>query len=390
VRAYVAGIAVGFAVGWNIANVGAVATDLARAYGVGLATIGLFTTALFVVHMAMQIPAGRLVDRFGARRVALVAAFLLMGGNAVALVAPHEALALLGRGLTGLGTATAFVAGSDYIRARGGSPVVQGIFGGASVAAPGLALLVVPQLEHELGFRAPFLTAIAVALCVLLLLAAAPPAPRTAGHRDEAIRGDILRDRRLYRFAAIHAASFGFSVVVGNWIVTLLEHRGHSHRAAAAAGSLTLLLGFFTRIWGGWILRAHPHVARSVVAASLAVGGLATAALAAPLPLGALIAAAAVLGLAAGVPFAMAFAGAAAARPDAPGAAIGFVNGWAAAAILVCTPLVGLTFSLPGDGRIGFLALGALWTLAAVTAPRDTDLALEPRYARAPARELEV
>jgi hypothetical protein len=56
----------------------------------------------------------------------------------------------------------------------------------------------------------------------------------------------------------------------------------------------------------------------------------------------------------------------------------------------VCTPLVGLTFSLPGDGRIGFLALGALWTLAAVTAPRDTDLALEPRYARAPARELEV
>ena len=389
-RAYVAGTAAGFAVGWNIANVGAVATELARTYGVGLATIGLLTTALFVVHMAMQIPAGRLVDRFGARRVALVATVLLMGGNAVALAAPHASLAFLGRGLTGLGTATAFVAGSDYIRAHGGSPVAQGIFGGASVAAPGLALLVVPQLEPSLGFRAPFLTSIGVAFAVFLLLAAASPAPRTVAHRDDAIRGDVVRDRRLYRFAAIHTASFGFSVVVGNWVVTLLQHHGHSHGAAAAAGSLTLLLGFFTRIWGGWVLRARPQAARAAVAASLAVGGLATAALAAPLPLGALVFAAAVVGLAAGVPFAIAFAGAAAARSDAPGAAIGFVNGCAAAAILACTPLVGLTFSLPGDGRIGFLALGALWALAAATAPRDSDLGLEPRYARAPARELEV
>ena len=48
-----------------------------------------------------------------------------------------------------------------------------------------------------------------------------------------------------------------------------------------------------------------------------------------------LVAAAAVVGLASGVPFAMAFTGAAAARPDSPGAAVGFVNGWAALAIVV-------------------------------------------------------
>src|SRR4051794_25907658 len=43
-RAAVGGVAVGMAMGWNIAALGAIATRLSHAYGVGLATIGLFTT----------------------------------------------------------------------------------------------------------------------------------------------------------------------------------------------------------------------------------------------------------------------------------------------------------------------------------------------------------
>ncbi len=61
------------------------------------------------------------------------------------------------------------------------------------------------------------------------------------------------------------------------------------------------------------------------------------------------VAGAAVVGLAAGIPFAPSFAGAARVRPDAPGAAVGFVNMIAAVTILVGTPLLGLTFSLPGE-----------------------------------------
>ena len=66
----------------------------------------------------------------------------------------------------------------------------------------------------------------------------------------------------------------------------------------------------------------------------------------------------------------MAFTGAAAARPDAPGAAVGFINAWASLVIVAGTPLVGLTFSLPGDGRIGFVAAGVLAGLAALATPR--------------------
>jgi hypothetical protein len=77
--------------------------------------------------------------------------------------------------------------------------------------------------------------------------------------------------------------------------------------------------------------------------------------------------AAAVAGLAAGVPFAAVFAGAQRTRPEAPGAAVGFVNTWAIAAIVAGTPLLGLAFSLPGEGRLGFACLAALWLAALAT-----------------------
>src|SRR5919201_2540245 len=136
-RATVGGVGVGFAVGWNIAALGAIATRLAHAYGVGLATIGLFTTAQFVVHLCMQVPAGRLADRFGARRVGLGATATLAGANALALIAPHVWLALVAKALCGFGTGLGFVGGSDYVRAAGGSALAPGVYGGGPGAAPG-------------------------------------------------------------------------------------------------------------------------------------------------------------------------------------------------------------------------------------------------------------
>ncbi|HEY8030779.1 MAG TPA: MFS transporter [Gaiellaceae bacterium] len=364
-RSAIGGFGVGLAVGWNIASLGAIATRLSHAYGVGLATVGLFVTVQFVVHMAMQIPGGRMADRFGAQRSALLGLVVIAAGNAVSLVEPAVALAFVGRAIVGLGTGIAFVSGSDYIRARGGSGFMQGVYGSGSVLAPGIALAIIPALG---GFRPPYSTAIVVAALAFAVLAVAPRAPRTLRHAGERIRGDLFRDRRLYHFGAIHALSFGFSVVVGNWVVTLLEHHGQSKGVASAVGSLTLLLGFFTRIAGGSIL-SRPNASRWV-AGSLVAGGAGAIALATPLPVAGLVAASAVVGLAAGIPFAMAFAGAAAARPDAPGAAVGFVNALASFVIVVGTPLVGLTFSLPYDGRIGFVAMGVLAALASLATPR--------------------
>jgi MFS family permease len=367
-RAAVGGVAVGMAAGWNIAALGAVATRLSVAYGIALATVGLFTTVQFAMHTAMQIPGGRAADRWGARRSCAVGLALITLGNAVALPAPIPALGFLGRAIVGLGTGFAFVGGSDYIRATRGTPLLQGVYGGGSVLAPGVALAVVPAIATVAGFRAPYLSAIAIAAAAAVALALAPTAPRTVRHAGERLDRTLLRDRMLLRLAVIHSASFGFSVLVGQWVVTLLERHGQPRSIAAAVGSLTLLLGFFTRTAGGALLR-RPD-ARRWIAGSLVAGGTAGVVLALPVPLALLALAAAVLGLSAGVPFAAAFTGAARARPEAPGAAVGYVNGWASLTILVGTPLVGLTFSLPGDGRIGFVILGVLAAVASLATPR--------------------
>jgi MFS family permease len=286
-RAVLGGCAAGLATGWNVANIGAIPSHLARSYGVGLAVVGLFTTALFVTHLAMQIPGGRAADRFGARRAALV-----------------------------------------------------------------------------------------VGVCGFAVLLSAPPEPRRVlAERELDVPAGILRDRRLYRLAVLYAASLGLSLVVGNWVVELLHRNADVAKGTAGAvGALTLLLGVVTRPLGGWILRERAESMRAAVGLSLAAGAVGTALLAVAEPLGVAVLGAVLIGLAAGIPFAPAFTGAALARPDAPAAAVGLVNGAASLVAIAGAPLLGLTFSRPGDGRIGFVVVAVLWVVALALLPAEHDL----------------
>ncbi|HET7046383.1 MAG TPA: MFS transporter [Gaiellaceae bacterium] len=370
-RAAAGGAGLGLSAGWNLSNVGAIADETARAYGVSLTVVGVFTTALFVMHAAMQIPAGRLADRLGARRVGMAGLVVVAGCSTAALASPSPSLAVAMRTLTGIGTAVCFVGGSDYVRAAGGTPFAQGVFGAAGVGGAGVALAVVPQVERLVDWRAPYVTSLLAALAGAAVLATGPrerPRPPRRGAADAA---RLWHDRLLWRLGAVHSASFGLSVLIGDWVVTLLERAGgFSSGVAGGIGSLTLVLGVVTRPWGGAVMRGRPERIATIVAWSFVAGAIGTVALAAAEPLALAIAASAVVGLASGVPFAYAFSGAAAARPDAPAAAVGFVNMLAAAAVLVGNPLLGLGFSAPGDGRIGFAVVAALWLAALAAVPR--------------------
>lgn len=362
------GLGVGLAAGWNISNTGAAAATLHDEYGVSLAAVGLLTTALFATHFGAQIPGGALIDRFGARRVAGAALAAIAVGNALALVGASYPLAVVARLLIGLGTGSGFVAGSDWVRAAGGSAAAQGLYGGVSVGGGGLAIGIVPLLIPAFGWRAPYVSALGAAgVCAALVLvpvALERPLRRTSGF---AVRD--LPMRLLWPFAGLHTASFGLSVIAGNWIAPLLRHDGLSRGAAAGVGAMTLLGGLVTRPLAGIVVRRRPGSAGALLATSTLCGTAGTAVLALPVPAAALAVAAAALGLAAGVPFALAFRGAQRLVPHAPAAAVGAVNSAATFAILALTPLVGLTFSLPGHGRIGFAALAAGWAAAAAALP---------------------
>jgi len=363
---------------------------VARTYHVALATVGLFTTALFLVHSLLQVPVGRAVDARGARRIGLVALAILAGANAIALLAPEPALVVPARALVGVGTALGFLSGIDYVRAQGGSAFAQGLYGGVALGAGGLALALVPQLLPPLGWRAPFLSAIAIALAAGAVLAASPRdaargengRARTAGGATAEILS-LVTDRRLHRLCVLYGASFGLSVVLGNWVVTLLERAAdYSTGVAGAIGALVLLSGVVSRPLAGYLARLEPARVRQVLAAGLAASAAGTLLLAAAGPPAVSVVGALLVGLAAGVPFAVAFGAAARTRPDAPAAAIALVNMSGNVVILTCTPLLGLAFSLPGEGRIGFAAAAVL-TAATILAVRRLPELGSPESARA-------
>lgn len=356
--------------GWLVGNVGPVASAMADAYGVSLAFVGAIAAAAVAAHALMQVPSGRLVDRYGARVAALGGLSILVVADGVGALAPHPALALACRLAVGVGTALCFVSGSDLLRAGRASTLAlaQGFYGGIAMAGAGLALALLPQVGHGTSWRVSWLSAAALAaagLVVVSLTAARQrgrPAVRTQfGHHSES----VARDRRIRRLALLYTVSYGSSVIVGNWVVTFFERAaGYPASRAGAVGALTLFGGIVSRPLGGWIADRRPRLARPAVAAGLLAGAGGTAALAVGPPLAVGVVAAAAVGIGAGIPFGPVFSSAQRLRPDRPGVAVGIVNFAANMAVVVGVPLVGLTFSLPGDGRVGLIAVACMWAAA--------------------------
>ncbi|HMK98180.1 MAG TPA: MFS transporter [Acidimicrobiales bacterium] len=373
-RGTLAGCLLVLACGWNLSNIGAVASTMAHAYGVSLATVGLLTTSIFVTHTAAQIPAGRVADRSGGVRAGGAGLVLIALGDLIALQSAQLALAIVGRAVSGLGTALSFVAGNALVRDTGGSASAQGLFGGIGLGAGGLALAVVPQVT---GWRAPYWTSLALVVPALVVLpVVALPAPgATSSARAGRLQLGMLLDRRLYRLSVLYSCTYGAAVVSANWVIELLRHHSSlSHAAEAVVGGLSLLLAVASRPLGGWVLHNKPGRVRSATACSLLAGALGTVGLLVGRPAWAPVSGAVLVGLGAGISFAPTFTGAAASHPEAPAAAVGLVNMVANLCVLVGTPLAGLSFSLPGQGRIAFAVIAALWLVAWALLPSSDDL----------------
>lgn len=374
-RATVAACGIGFAAGWNLSNITAIASHIASSYGIALATVGFFTTALFAAHAGVQVPGGMLIDKLGAKRMGLLGLAIIAGTNAVAAIAPHTWLALLMRALMGLGTGISFVGGSDYIRKSGAGGVAQGFYGGIGLAGGGIAVKVVAATDGWLAWRAPFLSSLVVAGVAFALLATGPKEgvrvlpPRAAGASGGG------KPVRVYRLMVLHIATFGLSVLVSNWLVELLRHHGYSKSTAAWVGLLVLVVGVISRPLGGWT--ATKPWTRWALAGSLVAGGLGCLCLVLAGPIAVAVLGALLVGFAAGIPFATIFVSAARARPHAPARSVGLVNGSGSLVILAGAPLVGLTFDWTGEGRIGFAVIGILWTAALLALPSRRELGLE-------------
>ena len=240
------------------------------------------------------------------------------------------------------------------------------------MAGGGLAIAVVPLLEGTLGWRAPYWSALVIALAVGLVLAVSPrDPPRLQGHAPE-----ILVDRDLLRLAAVQTATFGFSVVLANWVVSLLTRPGRLRAAAAALGALILLGGIVTRPIGGLLTRQRPELAATDDPTRARGTALGTLALALPLPLVALGARRRPRGPRRRSPVRRRLLRSSAATTRRAGAAIAFVNLWAVLTILILVPVVGLSFSLPGEAGSASPGSRCSCSRLVVTRPRGRLVAV--------------
>lgn len=78
-------------------------------FGITAAGIGLLSSVFYYSYMVMQIPAGLLVDHYGAKKILFIAVVITAAGMILFSIANTFSLAIVGRSLTGLGSAFAFL-----------------------------------------------------------------------------------------------------------------------------------------------------------------------------------------------------------------------------------------------------------------------------------------
>ncbi|MET8563838.1 MFS transporter [Streptomyces flaveolus] len=359
--------------GWSLTAAGAEASTIAGVYHLTLPEVGVLTSTFSLTYAAFQVPSGIVVDRLGMRRAGVWGLGMVAAAYACAALAPLAILAGLCRAVAGVGAALCYVSGAETARSSGTGPVGQGLFGGAAAAAGGAALLAVPLGDGVLGWRSTWVTSALLALAGLAAVLIAVPSAVAQRKRASVVgprtRGSVFGDGELYRLAAVHAVTFGGSVVLSNWAALILRRTwGVPSALASASASLILLTTILSRPLGGYLARRRPDRVRAWTAGSLMAGGLCVLALAhaGPRPLAPLLCLA--LGIASGIPFAGVFASAQQRRPDRPAGAIGLLNAHANALIVVGIPLVGASVA-DGWSTTALVLVAAVWTVPLVCLP---------------------
>jgi NNP family nitrate/nitrite transporter-like MFS transporter len=327
------------------------------------ARAGLLSTAMFLGGGLLAVPMGRLADRLGPKRLMSVS-MAVLGVSTVALAFAHDLTTmLLIRLASGLGVTAMFIAGGQYIAAlwTGRSrALVQGLYGAANQFGIGMAVFALPWAGQWLGWRGALaICAVPLAAAVTLWEATAPAVPPPVHVRGPA---PVLDDARVWRLGLANAASFGLTVVVGTWIaVYFVTEFRLSLPAAGALGSLSVVVGVFTRPLGGFLI-AHGYVRdRALLCWTLGLSTVGLLLMAVPgRPLILASAAVALVGLTATMSFAGILSVASRERPDAIGEALGLISAVSTLTVVIGAPLAGALLTASGSFSVPFAVLALL------------------------------
>jgi NNP family nitrate/nitrite transporter-like MFS transporter len=269
---------------------------------------------------------------------------------------------LLWKFFVGFGTGVSFVSGARYIYQS--IPleklfIYQGYFGASIVLGSGFVIFAVPQIATIFeSWSIAFISTAVVASVALLIVLVFAPKPFAKQHPHSSLL-TMLSNGQLYLLGLVQMASFGLVIVIGSWITEVLKENFQFENKLVIPfiASLVLLLGIFTRIWGGKLVSQIG--VRKLLIISLLLNAIGCFILAFCSPyLYIDIVAIVLLGIGCGLPYAGLFNRAAALFPGRAGAAMGLVNMLGIIFILAAAPLVGKITDWTGNFSSAFISLG--------------------------------
>ncbi|MDK3258871.1 MFS transporter [Blastococcus capsensis] len=257
--------------------VGALAVQIRADLEVGLGLFGLAAATLFAVSGTCARPGGRLVQRLGARRGAVLAAVLAIAALVTIGTASSAGWLMAGLAIGGLGNAVAQPSAnlgiSEFVTEHR-LGLAFGIKQSSIPAATLLGGLAVPGIALVFGWR--WAVAAAVTLAVLLLVATAVggrdahAGPRTAdpGAPDKGLPRGGLLVLTLGGFLGSAAATS-----TGVFLVDSAVAAGVQPGRAGLLFAACSVLGLGSRIGFGWLADRHPDRSRYLFIANLLTGG---------------------------------------------------------------------------------------------------------------------
>jgi nitrate/nitrite transporter NarK len=332
------------------------------------AMFGFLTTAIFLTHALMQIPAGNLADKFGPKKILIVALSIVFVGNLGISFSESYNQLLLWKFFVGFGTGASFVSGARYIYQATNAEklfLYQGYYGASVLMGSGFVIFAVPQLAiYFNGWPKAFISTAMVAFFALLIIAFIAPKPFAKAHPHSSLL-KMLANKQLYLLGIVQMASFGLVIVIGSWITeTLKENFEFSNKLIIPfIASLVLLIGIISRPWGGKLviqIGVRKLLILSLLMNASACFLLAFGSKSLPLDIISIL----FLGIGCGLPYAGLFNRAAAMFPGRAGAAMGLVNMLGIIFILVAAPLVGKLTDWSGSFSTAFISLGIFALLA--------------------------
>lgn len=258
---------------------GVAGLDAAQRFSAGPAALSGFVVLQLLVYAALQVPAGLLLDRFGARTLIVVGALTMAAGQAVLAFAGTLPLAIAARVLVGAGDALTFLSVLSVLVAWFPArrvPLMTQLTGLLGQLGQVLSAIPLAALLYTAGWTAAFASAaalgVAVAIAVFAVVrdrpphAAPPPPPPAPSEVLAGLKAAWAQPGTrlgLYSHAGTQFSGTVFALLWG--VPYLVAGQGFTPRQASAMLTVMVAVGIVMGPLFGEFTARHPLRRSSLV-----------------------------------------------------------------------------------------------------------------------------